>query len=1419
MLNSFVVQLWSQMQDLDSSLSDAISSGSLFKAWTKHDLWRLFHVFLTRQGMYRHTFIVNHLEQAEDGGRWFLDKLRELSDTSEWPFKFIILSSPHECLEAALKDYEGMNLDLLIQGSAISGHRENGLMVEEQHVHVPLETENAESMPCNDIGMQDGATNYVRSPPGRATPPRAGWSTEKLILSRSKTDTAQAYLDSISEEWRAWTRDILHLVLFARRSLTPLELGDALSIRLKLNNNSTKTYPCSDLERSLGDYFKDILVIADDEVHFIHQSLRDCLTTSLTSSNDKWYSISPSDANREIFDLCFHCIGTRPHTQIDISFSGSSAVNYVIPPDRSAFQSYAAKHWPAHFNEVQADRHPLWSAQAVKKIMDLFEDMETFRWLSQHYWHTSNPFLRPDCSFLSPLPIASALGLCVVVTYMLERERQSSFFETDCGLALVEAARCGHMDVAMLLVKACVPSLPVLQESVLRAAYGDHETLAQYLFTQTKIRGPVQWSPEILQRVAYLGFAEMVKSLCESGPDIHIPIGRLTSPLYLAAVNNQVEVINLLLDHGADIEVADETGLTPLGGACLSGQDEAVRALLAHGARLDARDSSHNRPLEIASMLGFHKVVQTLINSGAELGPDRETPRPGLVSAAAYGFEKCVRELLDAGADPNREGPYGNALVYAVDDGKISLCKLLIERGAKVNGTNPKFPILNVGVTQDSIEMVRLLVESGADIEIEDDDGESPLTLAAGLESKTITEYLLDHGADVNHANKWGETALFIAARECRTETVRALLNVHDVDVNTARVKHSYAPIHSGVDSVEIIDMLLEKNANINAMSGSGTPLYLASKHDLKETVECLLSHGANTEIECDLVDDTLCRTALSIAVEFGNTSSIRLLLDAGANINKPMQDGVSALAAAMHIGNEDVLKMLLEYQPRLDAIDLRHNTALIMMKDSTPLSMVKRLVRRGANLEIANDFGITPLSRAIFLGRADIVRYLLLKHARVDVHLPNSGSLLHVACRSGNLEIVKMMTEHRLDVNEICDERGGTPLQSAFLGLWYKPVASQMEIIDFLVHEKKVDLNANGGFYGYALNVACAIAPAETINMLLEKGARLDVEDLMGRHPIHFASLRPLEFLLTLIRQNADISAMDRVDRTALHWAIIGGHVEVVRSLLEMSNIGVNSRDKDNWTPLLWALKNSGQWIFHQVTETKSEASTPGSKSDAESQRRKYNEAQEVMERLWVLHKPNKSGLHVGENGSAQEQIVRLLLSHGAKESVYGYFRGQRWSAVAIAMYHGASDRILGLIAPDPTYTSKKKTVHSSGYRIQHSARKAKKQDIWCDSCLLEVWGHWYHCNKCFDFDLCSKCYGCRSDLHPGHTFLEKGDEFDETSDEADELRGGIGVDQKTGEVSSLSDVGGEGVEELTGSMMKAIVNSDSVADEEKKI
>ena len=133
-------------------------------------------------------------------------------------------------------------------------------------------------------------------------------------------------------------------------------------------------------------------------------------------------------------------------------------------------------------------------------------------------------------------------------------------------------------------------------------------------------------------------------------------------------------------------------------------------------------------------------------------------------------------------------------------------------------------------------EKVSDCLKSGSDINAKDDDGASPLHLAAfNNENPDVLTVLLNAGADVNGRGRFGGTPLLFAAfRNENPNVLKALLDA-GADLN-ARISSGNTPLHLVAENnvnPEVLTVLLDAGADATAVNEDGeTPFDLAKDNE-----------------------------------------------------------------------------------------------------------------------------------------------------------------------------------------------------------------------------------------------------------------------------------------------------------------------------------------------------------------------------------------------------------------------------------------------------------------------------------------------------------------------------------------------------------------------------------------------------------
>ena len=384
----------------------------------------------------------------------------------------------------------------------------------------------------------------------------------------------------------------------------------------------------------------------------------------------------------------------------------------------------------------------------------------------------------------------------------------------------------------------------------------------------------------------------------------------------------------------------------------------------------------------------FYGNIDAVIDTLLKLGTDKDNP-PLIISVARFTYNddyskkkvfdylllrlywftynddysnnysnqqfRIMDSLIKHGININAQDENGNTALmflslskYIYDINTINSAKLLIKSGADVNlKNNGGMTALMNASAVGSDELVELLINAGARVNEVDNDGRTAIFYACRLRDYTIfdkkclklVKFLIDNGADVNLKNNGGMTAL-MSASDVSHELIELLIKsgarVNEVDDN-GKSALMYAIISSS--DIEVVKFLIDNGANVNLKSNdSETALMNAYIRGTKELVELLINSGADVNLIDFNLKDNYGRTKLMEASEIGNKEAVELLINAGARVNEIDNDGNTALFYACRLRDYTIF-------------------------DKKCLKLVKFLIDNGADVNIKNNVGQTPLS------------------------------------------------------------------------------------------------------------------------------------------------------------------------------------------------------------------------------------------------------------------------------------------------------------------------------------------------------------------------------------------------------------------------------------------------------------------------
>jgi ankyrin repeat protein len=449
-------------------------------------------------------------------------------------------------------------------------------------------------------------------------------------------------------------------------------------------------------------------------------------------------------------------------------------------------------------------------------------------------------------------------------------------------------------------------------------------------------------------------------------------------------------------------------------------------------------------------------TARTLLQQHVDANSRQADGATAIAWAAHWDDLETADLLIRAGADVNAPNDLGvTPLALACNNGSVSMADKLLSAGAnaKTASASVEAP-LAIAARTGNPNLVKTLIAHGAEI-----NGATPalrqtaLMYAISEGHSDVARVLLEAGADASARSAGGFTPLLFAARQGDTGSARLLLDA-GVDVNEAARDGSTALVvatASGREDVALL--LLERGANPNAAGAGYSALHAAVSKDLQSVVAALLKRGADPNARLKTAPATLFGPAKGSGSEVmpirtvDTAAATRPLQDAAAGSGpggRPARGGASGAAAA-GAGRRPAT---------MGAGGLSGATPFWLAARNVNVPIMRTLLGGGADPSLTTDSGVTPLMVAAGL---------------TQVQGPRT--------RRGDV--------------------------SSFYSNWGP--ADSLETTKFLIL-LGADVNAVNPSGQTALHGAAYMGADDVVRLLVQSGAKLNVQDSQGQTPYRLA-------------------------------------------------------------------------------------------------------------------------------------------------------------------------------------------------------------------------------------------------------------------------------------------------------------------------
>ena len=977
------------------------------------------------------------------------------------------------------------------------------------------------------LDRPDGMFLYVSLMVGRL---RGGLSQNEIIdrlksLPKGLTEAYEANLKRISiqeeERDKTLTLKILLWIANAKRPLSRRELLEALSIR-----HGAKTSDRAGTDRDFTTFCAELIYFDHNDIyHLVHTSLRDYLlglrNNTLVELED--YRVQQLHAERTLAEACltyllFEQFNTDPVRTAD---------DLAQILRENPFLQYAAKNWGSHVALAAED--------APVDLVWRFIDNENARNLSMQVIMAEDS-VYPFPGSSSPLHVLAYFGLSTFANARSElralKRQIDGFGLLPIDYALMEVER------AMCLWLLEEEENTGLETGPITARYSAYHYAVMF---------------DVLER------------LISNGYDVNsVTSSKRRTPLAEAAAQGNEWAVNRLLEAKADVNVKDAEGKNPLMIALGECHQNLILPLLQNGTDLDAQDDDGVSALHTAVDTGNLEAVETLLERKPRLQATGEkywnqTP---LHLAAEHDHDVILSELHNYGAplESTCMGGFRPMHLAAFHD-SLKVARLLANLKAEINPqSEEQKTVLHVAAEYSGVEFVEFILSIDPEIDAKEKESQNTaLHAAASAGATTVCKLLLDKGAGVDLPNTTKHTALHLAVTQGHTETAKLLLDHKFSPMKTAVFDSPVLHYAANEGNKELVQPLIDAHADAEAPNSHGhRALHFAARKGHKDFVEQLVT--AVTHLDANAQDQDG-KTALHLAAAAGHLSTVRLLLERGAQPDILDSSKNLPLHYAAWDGHVHVVEMLLS-DANMNAQGYIGRTVLSISALSGHENIVRLLLDRNVKLELGDDGQSTPLMNAVRMNHTGITQLLISKDANIHTVDGERRTLLHGAARNGNYDLVKLLLDRHCDVYTV-SKSGDTPFLEAVF-------SNNLKLIDLFSSHGVDGIRDQNKIGTTCVHAAAEEGNLEMLDKLLNAGAKAGSVDRIGRSALFIAAMEGRHALVEpLLSLRLNVDGVDACYWTPLGTACEGGYIRFADILLQHEASIHTCAKHTNMTPL----------------------------------------------------------------------------------------------------------------------------------------------------------------------------------------------------------------------------------------------------------
>lgn len=264
-----------------------------------------------------------------------------------------------------------------------------------------------------------------------------------------------------------------------------------------------------------------------------------------------------------------------------------------------------------------------------------------------------------------------------------------------------------------------------------------------------------------------------------------------------------------------------------------------------------------------------------------------------------------------------------------------------------------------------------------------------------------------------SNVEPWVETMVFGSIAD-----LRRLLD-QGLNPNAATKSGGTTALMAAAPDAAKMQLLLDRGANVNARAQNRfSALMVAAQYqDSTAAINLLLDRGAEVGPPAEGGAPVFNANPFFLASYAGNAAVLKRLRDAGAKIDEPMTligtSRTTPLLGAFKFGDEEVARMLFDLGTPIEFADGNGITMLGRAALNNEVAMAKTLIDRGANVNVVDKLGMTPLLWAASMDFADpaMIEMLVKAGANADARNRDGLTALDLARTYNHAEVIPALT------------------------------------------------------------------------------------------------------------------------------------------------------------------------------------------------------------------------------------------------------------------------------------------------------------------------------------------------------------------------------------------------------------------------